>query len=263
MTDGVPLGHRRRGLLRGYRRGCYSSNVKKKKKIPQSKTSTTMLWRLGLFSKRGCFSRKSSSSGGGGTPKDGLSKAVHDALTQLEGVTEKRDAQSGEAADTECPICLGCLFASEEQQQQQTSSPSPSPRDAAKVDLEAGKGGVLRPTTTESTVTSSDNEKTKQQQQQPINDEVLKMKRCTHMFHARCLVTWFMNKKYECPVCRTVYYQPPLPPSPSSSSSHSSPAEASGGPAAREERDEEYWYRREQDEYMYRQQLAYSIMPFF
>ncbi|KAI1494086.1 hypothetical protein F5X96DRAFT_56003 [Biscogniauxia mediterranea] len=221
-----------------------------------------MLWRLGLFSSRGCcfFRRKSSSSSSSSsTPKDGLPKRVQQALTQLEGVTEKRDAQPGESADTECPICLGCLFASD-QQQQQTSSPSP--RDAAEeVDLEAGKGSVSITTTT----TSGDSEKQQQQQQQPINDEVLKMKRCTHMFHARCLATWFMNRKYECPVCRTVYYYQPPPPPPSSSSS--SPAEAREGTgtasSTREESDEEYWYRREQDEYMHRQQLAYSIMPFF
>ncbi|KAK8035510.1 hypothetical protein PG993_010505 [Apiospora rasikravindrae] len=42
---------------------------------------------------------------------------------------------------------------------------------------------------------------------QPIDDEILKMRRCPHMFHARCLATWFLMKRYDCPVCRAAYYQ--------------------------------------------------------
>ena len=36
---------------------------------------------------------------------------------------------------------------------------------------------------------------------------MLKMKKCRHMFHARCLATWFLQRRYDCPVCRVQYYQ--------------------------------------------------------
>ncbi|KAI5918864.1 hypothetical protein F4810DRAFT_553001 [Camillea tinctor] len=201
-----------------------------------------VLWRFGIFSTRcSLFSRKRKSSGN--TPESGLPKTVQNALTQLEGVTEKRNMPVGEAADTECPICLGCLFANDQQQQPPQPQQTSSSKDAMEVDLEAGKDSVSRTTTTTTSSCSGNEEKRKKQ---PINDDVLKMKRCTHTFHSRCLLTWFMNKKYECPVCRTVYYQPPPP-----------------TPGRGDESDDESRYRREQDEYMYRHQLAYSIMPFF
>ncbi|KAI1505790.1 hypothetical protein F5X99DRAFT_217629 [Biscogniauxia marginata] len=190
------------------------------------------LFKFGLFSNYGLFSKKEKI-----IPKDGLPRSVQNALTRLEGVTEKktkRDSQI-EPADAECPICLGCLFANERQTSKQTEN---------EIDLESGRG-ISRTATTASnttcTTTTAGDEK--RQSMQPINDGVLKMKRCRHTFHSRCLATWFLNKKYDCPVCRTPYYQP-MPEEPS-------------------DEDGAYRYRREQDEYFYRNQLGYSLMPFF
>ena len=52
------------------------------------------------------------------------------------------------------------------------------------------------------------NEKQATDEPPEVGDEVLKMKRCRHMFHARCLATWFLQRRYDCPVCRIQYYQP-------------------------------------------------------
>ncbi|OTB01716.1 hypothetical protein M426DRAFT_14176 [Hypoxylon sp. CI-4A] len=100
-----------------------------------------------------------------------------------------------EAEEPECPICLAYLYARE---------PRTSTTLAGnKVDLEAGNG-ISKVTTTTTDIAPQES---KRQSMQPIDDEVLKLKRCTHMFHARCLATWFLRRKYACPVCRTPYFQ--------------------------------------------------------
>ncbi|KAI0471502.1 hypothetical protein GGR56DRAFT_654398 [Xylariaceae sp. FL0804] len=150
-------------------------------------------------------------------------KSILRALTLLEGVTEKppRGDVEVETDQPECPICLGRLY--------------PNHEEASAVDLEAGHG-VTRPetaatTTTATTATAASEgvqrppaaaaavavataapeaeEKRHSALQQPIRDEVIEMKRCRHRFHARCLATWFLRRKYDCPVCRTPYYQEP------------------------------------------------------
>ena len=36
--------------------------------------------------------------------------------------------------------------------------------------------------------------------------EILKLKSCGHWFHARCLSSWFLIDRYDCPVCRKNYW---------------------------------------------------------
>ncbi|KAI1135605.1 hypothetical protein F5Y05DRAFT_393934 [Hypoxylon sp. FL0543] len=131
-------------------------------------------------------------------PKPTLPKSIQHAMTQLESVTEKRPRRNSqtESDEAECPICLGYLYASEVR-----TSTSSVRRN--QEDLEAGHG-VSETTTTKADVIITEK---KCSSMQHNDDEVLKMKRCTHLFHARCLATWFLRKKYECPVCRTPYYQ--------------------------------------------------------
>lgn len=125
-----------------------------------------------------------------------LPRSIQQAMTQLESVTEKRPRRNSqtESEDAECPICLACLYAREVR----TSTPVKGDNG----DLEAGHG-ISATTTTTVDVTAME----KRPSIQPIEDEVLKLKRCRHIFHARCLATWFLRNKYECPVCRTPYYQ--------------------------------------------------------
>ncbi len=37
-------------------------------------------------------------------------------------------------------------------------------------------------------------------------DEVVSLRRCHHTFHSSCLTRWFLTGRYDCPVCRSVYW---------------------------------------------------------
>lgn len=41
------------------------------------------------------------------------------------------------------------------------------------------------------------------------DDDVLTLNSCRHAFHSRCLASWFLMERYDCPVCRVVYYRRP------------------------------------------------------
>lgn len=95
------------------------------------------------------------------------------------------------------PICLSSLYF------------APERAAEAEVDLEAGVSRTTTTTCTSTTNSISSQEAAKKAELElpPIDDEVMKMKRCQHLFHARCLATWFLRRRYDCPVCRTPYYQ--------------------------------------------------------
>lgn len=43
---------------------------------------------------------------------------------------------------------------------------------------------------------------------QPERDvEVMKLKDCGHWFHAQCLASWFLIDRFDCPVCRKIYFE--------------------------------------------------------
>ncbi|KAG9250710.1 uncharacterized protein F5Z01DRAFT_343966 [Emericellopsis atlantica] len=42
-----------------------------------------------------------------------------------------------------------------------------------------------------------------------VVDDVLTLNSCGHAFHARCLASWFLIERFDCPVCRVVYYRRP------------------------------------------------------
>lgn len=102
------------------------------------------------------------------------------------------------------PICLASLY-----------SPETDATTQRDIDLEAGTNLSLSASKASSATNISsvagDVIKEKQLAQawrpQPIDDDVLKLKRCQHMYHARCLASWFLQRRYDCPVCRTPYYQ--------------------------------------------------------
>jgi hypothetical protein len=35
--------------------------------------------------------------------------------------------------------------------------------------------------------------------------DVLTLRECKHAFHSSCLISWFLIKRYDCPVCRRAY----------------------------------------------------------
>lgn len=39
-----------------------------------------------------------------------------------------------------------------------------------------------------------------------LADDVLTLNSCGHAFHSRCLASWFLMERFDCPLCRSVYY---------------------------------------------------------
>ncbi|KAF0320667.1 hypothetical protein GQ607_012064 [Colletotrichum asianum] len=50
-------------------------------------------------------------------------------------------------------------------------------------------------------------EKTGNSQGDSGDDDILTLKSCHHAFHAKCLSSWFLIERYDCPVCRSPYWQ--------------------------------------------------------
>ncbi|KAI1422525.1 hypothetical protein F5Y12DRAFT_717313 [Xylaria sp. FL1777] len=132
-------------------------------------------------------------------------KSIEDALKVLHTVSERRSQKDYLTArdDAECPICLASFSRKSEDTTNQQ-------RDCD-VDLEAGLGfarSIMTITAGVSRLTVPSKWK-KRRPLQPIDDEILRIRRCGHAFHSNCLVTWFLKEKYECPICRARYYSAP------------------------------------------------------
>ncbi|CAG9944498.1 unnamed protein product [Clonostachys rosea f. rosea IK726] len=44
-------------------------------------------------------------------------------------------------------------------------------------------------------------------------DDVLTINSCGHSFHSKCLISWFLMDRNDCPICRQLFYSPPSIPS--------------------------------------------------
>ncbi|KAH7145895.1 hypothetical protein B0J13DRAFT_330589 [Dactylonectria estremocensis] len=40
-----------------------------------------------------------------------------------------------------------------------------------------------------------------------IDDDILTLNSCGHSFHSKCLSSWFLIERFDCPVCREPYYK--------------------------------------------------------
>lgn len=38
-------------------------------------------------------------------------------------------------------------------------------------------------------------------------DDIMTINACGHSFHSKCLSSWFLIERYDCPVCRVPYYK--------------------------------------------------------
>ncbi|KAI0865915.1 hypothetical protein F4860DRAFT_200114 [Xylaria cubensis] len=123
-------------------------------------------------------------------------RSISAALKELYTVTERQhqDEYKLDDDDTVCPICQASFS---------RRSSDITCRHDTEIDLEAGlkPHEVIETATTELFVF-----KKTPACVQAMDTEVLKINRCGHTFHSRCLVTWFLQGKPDCPVCRTTYY---------------------------------------------------------
>ncbi|KUI59764.1 RING-H2 finger protein ATL54 [Cytospora mali] len=106
--------------------------------------------------------------------------------------------------DLECPICMGELFRRVPILQTRTTGTTTST-------VEHGVTETKTPLNPLATQDPDYNHRTPP----PIldsnvfrwlADDVVSLRICQHTFHARCLTTWFMTERYDCPVCRAVYW---------------------------------------------------------
>ncbi|KAI1733543.1 hypothetical protein F4680DRAFT_398162 [Xylaria scruposa] len=125
-------------------------------------------------------------------------RSIPAALKELYTVAERRhqDEYQLDRDDTNCPICLSSFG--------RRSSDTTSRRDS-QVDLEAG----LEPDVASETSSAGGFVWKNRPALQAMDTEILRINRCGHAFHARCLVTWFLQGRADCPMCRGTFYPPP------------------------------------------------------
>ncbi|KAF2115396.1 hypothetical protein BDV96DRAFT_77306 [Lophiotrema nucula] len=107
----------------------------------------------------------------------------------VEEIEEKGTTDSASILERDCAICLSTLHA-------------PTQPEPAKLMDEAvvkeGSGQYLPPGKAASVSESSLTEK----------EDILKLNVCTHEFHAECLTSWFLMRRYTCPICRAIFFDP-------------------------------------------------------
>jgi hypothetical protein len=117
----------------------------------------------------------------------------------------------------ECPICIGPLVPEPLQRDEQSarvalaevttiagSSAEPSPAGAHE-DASGVSSKLLSVLPFRKKVSPGSGS----------GDDVLTLTACGHSFHAKCLSSWFLIDRYDCPICRITYYRrrpPSLPP---------------------------------------------------
>ncbi|QPC72080.1 hypothetical protein HYE68_002832 [Fusarium pseudograminearum] len=94
----------------------------------------------------------------------------------------------------ECPICIGPLVP--EPMHTVTRDPRPVLEQVSTV-------------TSRETASQAKSQATAGQTEEvtDTNDDVLTINACGHSFHSKCLSSWFLIDRYDCPVCRVPYYK--------------------------------------------------------
>ncbi|KAI8715099.1 RING-type domain-containing protein [Fusarium sp. LHS14.1] len=98
----------------------------------------------------------------------------------------------------ECPICIGPLIGPLMPEPAHTVGDDPPP--------------TLGQASTAASTTQSRGEGEGTAAQSNINldmedDDILTLNTCGHSFHSKCLSSWFLIERHDCPVCRTAYYK--------------------------------------------------------
>ncbi|KAH7179229.1 uncharacterized protein B0J16DRAFT_167985 [Fusarium flagelliforme] len=96
----------------------------------------------------------------------------------------------------ECPICIGPLVP--EPVHTVTQDPRPVLEEVSTVTSHKA-----------SNKTTSKNQATPEQIEDvtSTDDDILTINTCGHSFHSKCLSSWFLIDRHDCPVCRVPYYK--------------------------------------------------------
>ncbi|OHF01947.1 hypothetical protein CORC01_02825 [Colletotrichum orchidophilum] len=128
-------------------------------------------------------------------------------------------------SEPECPICIGPLFVSSNRNAAEAVPKRAIPLNAPGSDgdhcVPEGSGGEPSRYTVGG---SSDGcgvkaaplnwsvpwpwkRKSSKPASEPSEDDILTLRNCQHAFHAKCLSSWFLIERFDCPVCRSQYWQ--------------------------------------------------------
>ncbi|KAM5344748.1 hypothetical protein ACJ41O_010610 [Fusarium nematophilum] len=115
------------------------------------------------------------------------------------------EAQTPPSEFGECPICIGPLIPEPVHtadndprptldQVATVTSKKPSTSQEAEADDKADEANGAA---AQSNETNDDDEE----------DDILTLNSCGHSFHSKCLSSWFLIERHDCPVCRVPYYK--------------------------------------------------------
>ncbi|KAF4974108.1 hypothetical protein FZEAL_8946 [Fusarium zealandicum] len=108
------------------------------------------------------------------------------------------EAQAPLPESDECPICIGPLVP----EPAHTVDQDPRPTLDAVSTVTIKK----QPISQEIKVCEASNV-----EQQPSgnaeDDDIMTLNSCGHSFHSKCLSSWFLIERHDCPVCRVPYYK--------------------------------------------------------
>ncbi|KAK7419709.1 hypothetical protein QQZ08_010722 [Neonectria magnoliae] len=110
----------------------------------------------------------------------------------------------------ECPICIGPLIP------QPVHTPGSDPLSTlAQVASVTTKSPARSQTTSQEPCMAEVNDVQRQSREadtqsirsDAVDDDILTLNSCGHSFHCKCLSSWFLIERHDCPVCREPYYK--------------------------------------------------------
>ncbi|CZR40798.1 uncharacterized protein FPRO_10386 [Fusarium proliferatum ET1] len=116
------------------------------------------------------------------------------------------EAQTPLSGFGECPICIGPLVP----EPVHTVNADPRPI-LEKVSTVTSRETNDKPgpsvQTTDKSGTSAQTMADPSVQTDEAEDDIMTINACGHSFHSKCLSSWFLIERYDCPVCRVPYYK--------------------------------------------------------
>lgn len=108
------------------------------------------------------------------------------------------EAQTPLSGFGECPICIGPLVP--EPVHTISADPRPILENVSTVtshESQAKPGPSVQTTDKSGPSVQTDE----------AEDDIMTINTCGHSFHSKCLSSWFLIERYDCPVCRVPYYK--------------------------------------------------------
>jgi hypothetical protein len=95
----------------------------------------------------------------------------------------------------ECPICIGPLVP--EPAHALNNEPRPTLEEISTVTSHQSANHEAKAGHQETAIQTTEDHK----------DDILTINACGHSFHSRCLSSWFLIERHDCPVCRVQFYK--------------------------------------------------------